>query len=70
MGATSSIDQVAVKAVLAGNDILITTDYETSFQDIKTAVSNGTISEQQIDTIVTRILAWKYYKGLLFDNQK
>ena len=70
MGATSSIDQVAVKAVLAGNDILITTDFATSFQDIKSAVSNGTIKEEQIDTAVARILAWKYYKGLLFDNQK
>lgn len=70
MGAVSSIDNAAVKAILAGNDILITTDYEESFNDIKEAVNNNTIDEGLIDKLAFRVLAWKYYKGLIFENQK
>ena len=28
------------------------------------------LSEAQIDKIVTRILAWKYYKGLMYEDSK
>ena len=70
MGAVSSIDNVAVKAIMAGNDLLITTDYEESFNDIKEAVNNKTIDEGLIDKLAFRVLAWKYYKGLIFENQK
>ena len=70
MGAVSSLDNVAVKAIMAGNDLLITTDYEESFNDIKEAVNNKTIDEGLIDKLAFRVLAWKYYKGLIFENQK
>lgn len=70
MGAVSSIDNVAVKAVLAGNDLIITTDYEESIHSIKNAIQNGTISESLIDKLAFRVLAWKYYKGLMFDKAK
>ena len=70
MGAISSITDAAVKAVKAGNDLIITTDYEESFNSIKSSVSSGTLSENDIDRHVFRILAWKYYKGLMFENQK
>lgn len=70
MGATSSIDNAHVKAILAGNDLIITTDYAKAFNEIKTAVDNGTISENQIDKLAFRVLAWKYYKGLMIENNK
>lgn len=70
MGAVSSVDDATVKAILAGNDMIITTDYVESVTEIKLALNNGTIDEDNIDMAVTRILAWKYYKGLMFDNQK
>ncbi len=70
MGALNSIDDVTVKAILAGNDLIITTDYQASFNSIKDAVTNQTISEDQIDKLTFRVLAWKYYKLLLIDNQK
>lgn len=70
MGATSQIDNAHVKAVLAGNDLIITTDYAGAFNQIKTAVNNGTISENQIDKLAFRVLAWKYYKGLMIENNK
>lgn len=66
MGATSSIDNVTAKAILAGNDLVITTDYENSFNDIKSAIENGTISEELINKLAFRVIAWKYYKGLMF----
>lgn len=65
MGAMSKVQNVASKAILAGNDILITTDYATSFNDIKAHVNSGAISEDTLNRIVFRILSWKYYKGLI-----
>ncbi len=69
MGAVSSIDNATVKAVLAGNDLIITTDYEESVNSIKTATYDGTISEALIDKLAFRILAWKYYKGLMLEGK-
>ena len=69
MGAVSSISDNAVKAVLAGNDLLITTDYDGSFISIKEAISDGTISEELIDKLAFRVIAWKYYKGLMFNSK-
>lgn len=70
MGATSSIDDAVVKAILAGNDLLIVTDYEESFNKIKKAIEDGTISEEQINKLAFRVLAWKYYKGIMFGIHK
>lgn len=70
MGATSSISDAIVKAIKAGNDLIITTDYEDSIIKIKEALEANSISESQIDEMVFRVLAWKYYKGLIFTNQK
>lgn len=70
MGALSNIDNTVVKAVLAGNDLIITTDYKSDIAALKTAVSNGTVSEELIDKLAFRVLAWKYYKGLLFEITK
>lgn len=70
MGATSSIDNAVVKALLAGNDIIMVTDYETSFNELLDAVEDGTISEDLIDNVVHRILSWKYYKGLMYEKTK
>ena len=54
-----------VAAIKAGNDMLIVTDYETCFEEIKNALKNGVITEQEINQAVVRILAFKYYKGIL-----
>ena len=70
MGAVSSIDDAVVKAILAGNDLIITTDYANDIAMVKRAVNDGTIREDKIDELAFRILAWKYYKGLMSENQK
>ena len=70
MSAVSSIDDATVKAIIAGNDLIITTDYNGSISAIKNAISNGVISEDKIDKLAFRVLAWKYYKGLIIENLK
>lgn len=65
MDAVSSIPDVSAKAILAGNDILITTDYEKSIESIKKALDEGSLTEDIIDHSVFRILAWKYEKGIM-----
>ncbi len=70
MGALSDIEDKTVKAVIAGNDLIITTNYEEDFNTIKTAVKNEVINENLIDKLAFKVLAWKYYKGLLYENQK
>lgn len=68
MSALSNIDEASVQALLAGNDLIITTDYEESFNSIKSAINNGTVSQEQVDRAVFRVLAWKYYKLLFSDK--
>jgi len=58
-------DNSLVKALLAGNDLLIVTDSTNSIDKIKTAVQNGSLDEKVVDKAALRVIAWKYYKGLL-----
>ena len=61
------VDNANVEAVKAGNDLLITTDYETSFNDIKEAYNNKEIDDITINKAVFRVLAWKYSLGVLHE---
>lgn len=64
-----SLDQIAVDAVLAGNDIICSTYSIDSIgevvQAIKTALANGTLTKARIDASVRRILLLKLHLGLL-----
>lgn len=70
MGATKDIEKKYQKAIIAGNELLIVTNYEEAFNEIKNGVSNKEISENVIDQATLKVLAWKYYKNLITDNQK
>lgn len=70
MSAVNSIDNATLKAILAGNDIIITTDYMRSFNAIKKAVNDNNISLNTINKMTFKVLAWKYAKGLMYENQK
>ncbi len=59
MGAVADLDNVYVRAVNAGNDLLITTDYETGYSQILTAVENGDISMETLNAAVGHILTLK-----------
>ena len=56
---------VAVLAVLAGNDMIVTTDFEEQIPLVIAAVESGAIDEDLIDQAVSRVLGWKYDLGLL-----
>jgi len=60
---------VAVLAVLAGNDMIVTTDFETQIPQVIAAVEAGEISEDMIHTAAARVLGWKYDLGLLKEPQ-
>lgn len=56
---------VAVMALEAGNDLVITTDYRTQIPKVIEAVENGTLEESVIDAACRRVLNWKRALGLL-----
>ena len=56
---------IAVLAVLAGNDMIITADFESQITDILTAVENGVISKDMIDEAVFRIIRLKIQLGII-----
>ena len=56
---------VAVMALEAGNDLIITTDYRTQIPKVIEAVENGTLSEGTIDAACRRVLTWKQDLGLI-----
>lgn len=65
VAAYATSESAAVMAVQAGNDMIVTTDFQTQIPQVVEAVKDGTIDEEQIDQSVTRILQWKYDLGLL-----
>ena len=65
VAAYSENGAVAVMALQAGNDLVITTDYRTQIPKAIEAVENGTLSEETIDTACRRVLTWKQDLGLL-----
>jgi len=56
---------VAVLAVLAGNHMIVTTDFEAQIPAVISAVEAGEISLSTVDEAVGRVLGWKYDLGLL-----
>jgi beta-N-acetylhexosaminidase len=55
----------AVLAVLAGNDMLVSSDFQAQIPQVIAAVETGVIDEGVLDRAVTRVLTWKYNLGLL-----
>lgn len=61
-------EQAAVSAILAGNDLICCTNFETQIPAVINAVKNGTIDEDQVNESVLRILNWKNELGILKHN--
>ena len=55
----------AVLAINAGNDMIITSDFETMFKEVLKAVNSGIIEQETINNAVRRIIAWKHAYGLM-----
>jgi beta-N-acetylhexosaminidase len=56
---------VAVMALQAGNDMVVTTDYRNQIPKVVQAVEGGTLDEAVIDGACLRVLRWKQALGLL-----
>ena len=56
---------VAVMALEAGNDLVLTTDYRTQIPKVIEAVQAGTLSEDIINAACRNVLEWKMALGLI-----
>lgn len=57
--------EAAVLAVLAGNDLLCSTDYGVQYEAVLDALNSGRIDQETLDTAVRRVLRWKQSLGLI-----
>ncbi len=62
-------NSAAIKAINAGNDMIITSDFLTMKNEILKAIETKEIDEETINKAVTRIIAWKYYSGLIKEQK-
>ena len=60
-----SAGEAAVLAVLAGNDLLCSSEYPVQYQAVLEAVQSGRIPEEQLNASVLRVLQWKENLGLI-----
>ncbi len=55
----------AVLAVKAGNDLLISSDFDVQIPFLLAAVEDGTVTKERIDESVLKILIWKLRLGII-----
>lgn len=65
MQAVSGKEDIIKQAILAGNDILIVTNYQENIEEVKKLLEEKEISQERLDEMVFHILTWKYHKGLM-----
>jgi len=58
-------EEAAVLAVLAGNDLLCSSEYATQYEAILEAARNERIARSQLEESAARILQWKHKLGLI-----
>ena len=64
MNALNNVENKYIKSVLAGNNIIIVSNYTEAFNEIYNGIKNKDISEEYIEYLITQTIAWKYYKNL------
>ena len=60
-----SQEEAAFQVILAGNDLILGSSYQTQIPYLLKKISSGELTEERIDESVRRILTWKYDLGLL-----
>ena len=55
----------ATLAVNAGNDMMITSDFEKMREELLESVKEGKLTEEKVNEAVQRVIAWKFYSGLM-----
>ncbi|MBQ8688290.1 MAG: beta-hexosaminidase [Ruminococcus sp.] len=58
-------EEAAVLAILAGNDLLCSTDYRTQYEAVYAAVLEGRIDIDTLNNAVRNVLEWKTKLGLI-----
>ena len=58
-------EEAAVLAVLAGNDLLCSSEYQVQYNAVLGAAKSGRIPEEMIDRAAIRIIEWKYRIGIM-----
>ena len=64
-----SQDEAALQVILAGNDLILGSSFQTQIPYLLKKISSGDLTEERIDESVRRILAWKYDLGLFDTSQ-
>lgn len=64
-----SQDEAAFQVIVAGNDLILGSSYQTQIPYLLKKISSGELTEERIDESVRRILTWKYDLGLLGATQ-
>ncbi len=65
MGATADIENMGIKSLLAGNNILVTKNYVRDINEILENISNGSLSKKYVRSLVVKVIEWKIKMGLL-----
>ena len=64
-----SQEEAALQVIVAGNDLILGSSYQTQIPYLLKKISSGELTEERIDESVRRILTWKYDLGLLGASQ-
>ena len=64
-----SQEEAAFQVIVAGNDLILGSSYQTQIPYLLKKISSGELTEGRIDESVRRILTWKYDLGLLGETQ-
>ena len=64
-----SQDEAAFQVIVAGNDLILGSSYQTQIPYLLKKISSGELIEERIDESVRRILTWKYDLELLGATQ-
>ena len=62
---TYGAGEAAVMAVLAGNDLLCSTEYMVQYEAVLAAVLEGRINIDTLNNAVRNVLEWKMELGLI-----
>ena len=65
MGATEGIENMGIKSLVSGNDILVTKNYKEDINNILEGVSKGQVSSKYIRALAIKVIEWKISKGLI-----
>ena len=57
-------NEAATLAINAGNDMIITSDFVTMYNEVLNSLKEGKIQEDTINKAVLRIISWKKYSNL------